>query len=61
MRLGVTEIILLIVLALLLFGGSKLAGIGKALGKSIKDFKDEVKTDDSPKSEAVSDEQDSAK
>ncbi len=45
MRLGTTEIILIIVLALVLFGGGKLAGVGKALGKSIKDFKSEVKED----------------
>ena len=45
MRLGTTEIILIIVLALVLFGGSKLAGVGKALGRSIKDFKNEVKED----------------
>ena len=46
MRLGTTEIILIVVLALVLFGGGKLAGVGKALGKSIKDFKHEVKEDD---------------
>ena len=46
MRLGTTEIILIVILALVLFGGSKLAGVGKALGKSIKDFKNEVKEDD---------------
>ncbi len=49
MRLGTTEIILIIVLALVLFGGGKLAGVGKALGKSIKDFKNEVKEDDQGK------------
>ena len=43
MRLGTTEIILIVVLALVLFGGGKLAGVGKALG--IKDFKNEVKDD----------------
>ena len=43
MRLGATEIILIIILALVLFGGEKLAGIGKALGRSIKDFKNEIK------------------
>lgn len=37
MRLGTTEIILIVVLALVLFGGGKLAGVGKALGKSIKE------------------------
>lgn len=45
MRLGTTEIILIVVLALVLFGGGKLEGVGKALGKSIKDFKNEVKDD----------------
>ena len=45
MRLGTTEIILIVVLALVLFGGGKLAGVGKALGKSIKEFKNEVKDD----------------
>ncbi len=49
MRLGTTEIILIIVLALVLFGGGKLAGVGKALGKSIKDFKQEVKEEDADK------------
>ena len=43
MRLGTTEIILIVVLALVLFGGGKLAGLGKALGPSIKDFKHEMR------------------
>lgn len=43
MRLGATEIILIIILALVLFGGGKLASVGKSLGKSIKDFKNEIK------------------
>ena len=48
MRLGITEIILILVLALVLFGGGKLAGVGKALGKSIRDFKSEMKADEKP-------------
>ena len=51
MRLGTTEIILIVVLALVLFGGGKLAGVGKALGKSIKDFKNEVKDDGDKKAD----------
>jgi sec-independent protein translocase protein TatA len=46
MRLGTTEIILIIVLALILFGGAKISGLGKALGKSIKDFRSEMKPDE---------------
>jgi len=49
MKLGTTEIILIIVLALVLFGGGKLAGLGGALGKSIKDFKSAVKEDEPAK------------
>ena len=56
MRLGTTEIILIVILALVLFGGSKLAGVGKALGKSIKDFKNEVKDDDEKKAEDAEEE-----
>lgn len=52
MRLGITEIILILVLALVLFGGNKLAGVGKALGQSIRDFKKEVKSDDDQKEKA---------
>ena len=55
MRLGTTEIILIVILAQVLFGGSKLAGVGKALGKSIKDYKNEVKDDDEKKAEDAND------
>ena len=47
MRLGTMEILLIVVLALVLFGGKKLAGVGKALGQSIREFKNEVKNDES--------------
>ena len=53
--LSTTEIILIIVLALVLFGGSKIAGLGGALGKSIKDFKTAVKEDE-PEKESGKDE-----
>lgn len=46
MHLGFSEILLLIFLALVLFGGSKLSGVGKALGRSIKDFRNELRSDD---------------
>lgn len=54
MHLGISEILLLIFLALVLFGGSKLSGVGKALGRSIKDFRDELKgSNDSPSEETA--------
>lgn len=49
MRLGTTEIILLLLLALIVFGGAKLGGVGKALGKSIREFKQEVKPQETAK------------
>ena len=55
MRIGTTEIILLLVLALVIFGGNKLSGVGKALGTSIRDFKSEMNADkpeEAPKAEA---------
>ena len=48
MRIGITEILVILVIVLVVFGGSKLAGVGKALGQSIRDFKKEVKADDEP-------------
>ena len=44
MRLGVTEILLILAVAILVFGSSKLSGLGKALGTSIREFKEEVKS-----------------
>ncbi len=46
MRLGALEIVLILVVVLVLFGGNKLAGVGKALGQSIRDFKKEIKSDE---------------
>lgn len=46
MRFGVLEIVLILVLALVLFGGKKLSGVGKALGQSIREFKKEVGSED---------------
>ena len=48
MRFGSTELLLLVVLAIILFGGSRIAGLGKALGKSIREFKEEVHAEDQP-------------
>ena len=52
MRLGTMEILLIVVLALVIFGGKKLSGVGKALGQSIREFKKEVKNDDAGAEEA---------
>lgn len=38
-----SEWIILLVIALLIFGGTRLAGIGKGTGRAIREFKEEVK------------------
>ncbi len=38
-RLGVSELILILAIALVVFGPSKLPEIGKSLGKAISEFK----------------------
>ena len=45
MRLGIMEILIILVIALVVFGGGKLSGVGKALGQSIREFKKEVGAD----------------
>lgn len=42
-RLGLPEILLILAIALLIFGPSKLADLGKGLGEGIKNFKSAVK------------------
>lgn len=39
-RIGTTELILVLGIALVVFGPSKLPEIGKAFGKTIREFKD---------------------
>ena len=48
MRIGITEILVILFIVLVVFGGGELAGVGSALGQSIRDFKKEVKADDEP-------------
>lgn len=54
MGLGPTELVVILVILLLLFGGSKLPGLAKGLGQSIKEFKNASK-DEPAKDEKPSD------
>lgn len=58
MRLGASEIVLIIILALVLFGGGKIAGLGKALGQSIRDFKNALKENDKDDTDKKTDSKD---
>lgn len=40
--LGMPEMIIILVIVLVLFGGARLAGLGKSTGRAIKEFKEET-------------------
>jgi sec-independent protein translocase protein TatA len=46
MRLGIPELVLILAIIILLFGTSRLSGLGKGLGQAIRGFKDEVESKD---------------
>jgi sec-independent protein translocase protein TatA len=41
--LGVWELLIILAVILLLFGGTRLAGLGKSTGRALREFKDETK------------------
>ena len=51
-RLGPTELIIILVIVLLLFGPGRIAKIAGELGRGIRSFKDGVATNEDEESEA---------
>ena len=49
--LGIWEILLIVLIVALLFGGKKLPELGKGLGDGIKNFKNSLKKEDEDPSE----------
>jgi sec-independent protein translocase protein TatA len=49
-KLGVPELILILAIALIFFGPSKLGDLGKGLGDAIKNFKGAMKEGEQPSS-----------
>ncbi|NSW93211.1 MAG: twin-arginine translocase TatA/TatE family subunit [Bacteroidales bacterium] len=47
-RFGITEIILILLVVVLLFGGRKIPELMKGIGQGLKDFKKASKVDDEP-------------
>jgi len=41
--IGVPELLIILVLVIVLFGASRLQGVGRALGSSIREFKEAVR------------------
>ena len=51
-NLSMGELIIILVVVVVLFGSSRLAGLGKSAGKSVREFKEELhKDDEQPASE----------
>lgn len=53
-KLGWPEILIVLVIALLIFGPKKLGDLGKGLGDGIRNFKDSMKDGDKPNEEKKS-------
>jgi sec-independent protein translocase protein TatA len=45
-NVGVPELLVILLILLLLFGASRLAGLGAAAGKTIKEFRKSMRDDD---------------
>jgi sec-independent protein translocase protein TatA len=59
--LGMSELMIVMVIVLLVFGGSKISGVGRSLGEAITEFKDALKPDEKDKSGELKHENASAK
>jgi sec-independent protein translocase protein TatA len=59
--LGMQELLVILVIALVIFGPSKLPQIGSGLGKAIRDFKKGLNSSEESEAAAKSDEKESAK
>ncbi len=46
-RIGVPELLIILVIIVLIFGASRLPEIGRGIGKGIKNFKDATRDPDS--------------
>lgn len=46
MNLGLSELLIIFLILMLVFGGSRLPDLGRGLGKAIRGFKDAIRDDD---------------
>lgn len=58
--LSMGEMLIILVVVVVLFGSSRLAGLGKSAGKSVREFKEELHKDDEQPAEKTSADADAA-
>lgn len=44
--LGMSELVVVMIIVLLVFGGSKISGVGRSLGEAISEFKEALKPEE---------------
>ena len=54
-KIGIWEILLIVGIAMLLFGPSKFASLGKSIGEGLRNFKSSMKEEDAPKNDKEND------
>jgi sec-independent protein translocase protein TatA len=50
---GATELMIVLAIVLILFGGGKLAGVGKSMGTAISEFKSALRGDEEKEEDPV--------
>lgn len=58
--LSMGEMLIILVVVVVLFGSSRLAGLGKSAGKSVREFKEELHKDDEQPAEKTAADADTA-
>ncbi len=56
-KIGLTEILLIVGIAMLLFGPSKFASLGKSIGDGLRNFKSAMKEDETKKEQEKKDDE----
>jgi sec-independent protein translocase protein TatA len=57
---GLPELLIVLAIVVVLFGAGRIAGVGRALGQSVRGFREEVRTEDEDGEDEDEDEQKSS-